>query len=95
MFNTILVSTIRQKRIRENYRVGKKMSNILKVTTPALGYENAVNKQNINQPENLGIQAPVRADNAAGAGNKEEFSGMKDGSGIYQESNFANFIRTL
>lgn len=71
------------------------MSNILKVTTPALGYENAVNKQNINQPENLGIQAPVRADNAAGAGNKEEFSGMKDGSGIYQESNFANFIRTL
>lgn len=31
------------------------MSNILKVTTPALGYENAVNKQNINQPENLEI----------------------------------------
>ena len=71
------------------------MSNILKVTTPALGYENAVSKQNINQPENLGINPPMKADNASGAGNREEFAGMKNGQSIYQESNFANFIRTL
>lgn len=72
------------------------MSNILKVTTPALGYENAVNKQNLGQPENIGVNPPVlKPDNSAGAGNREEFAGMKNGQGIYQESNFANFIRTL
>ncbi len=71
------------------------MSNILKVTTPALGYENAVNKQNVNQAENMGIRPPVKPDNAAEAGNKDQFAGTKDEAGIYRESNFANFIRTL
>ncbi len=71
------------------------MSNILKVTTPALGYENAVNKQNLNQEDNIGIRPPLKPDNAAETGNKNQFSSSKDGPGIFQESNLANFIRTL
>ena len=32
------------------------MSNILKVTTPVAGYENAVNKQNLSPSENMNIK---------------------------------------
>lgn len=71
------------------------MSNILKVTTPALGYDKAVNQPGTNQAENLAIRQPIRTENSAGAENKGGFGETKDGPGIYQESNFANFIRTL
>lgn len=71
------------------------MSNILKVTTPALGYENAVNKQNLNQEDTIGVRPPLKPDNAAETGNKNQFAGSKDDPGIFQESNFSNFVRTL
>ena len=68
------------------------MSNILKVTTPALGYENAVNKQNLGQPENIGVNPPVlKPDNSAGAGNREEFAGIEKRAGNLSGIKFCQF----
>lgn len=71
------------------------MSNILKVTTPPLGYDKNLNQPTANQADNLVIRQPIRTENSAGADNKQSFGEAKDGAGIYQESNLANFIRTL
>ena len=71
------------------------MSNILKVTTPAMGYENTINKQNINLEEQITNRLPIKPDGSAQTGDKNQFAGSKDDAGIYRESNFSNFVRTL
>ena len=56
MFNTFLISSGKCEKIRENYRVGEKMSNILKISTPISGYENNVSKQDPQMKNDVGIK---------------------------------------
>lgn len=72
------------------------MSNILKISTPMSGYENTINKQNLQMQEEAGIKNPVNPDKVTRADSRAEYEneqGVRQGAAY--ESNFGNFVRTL
>lgn len=72
------------------------MSNILKVTTPVVGYDNTINKQNVSQAENLAIKNPVDPSKIVRADGKSEANGEQGvNQNIKYDSNFGNFVQTL
>lgn len=73
------------------------MSNILKVTTPVVGYDNnAVNNKQTptQQAQDLSIKNQVDPGRVARADGRNESSGQQ-GPGITYESNFGNFVQSL
>lgn len=96
MFNTFLISSGKCEKIRENYRVGEKMSNILKISTPISGYENNVSKQDPQMKNDVGIKNPVNPDKVVRADSRAEYGNERGvQQGLSYESNFGNFVRTL
>ena len=96
MFNTFLISSGKCEKIIENYRVGEKMSNILKISTPISGYENNVSKQDPQMKNDVGIKNPVNPDKVVRADSRAEYGNERGvQQGLSYESNFGNFVRTL
>ena len=74
------------------------MSNILKVTTPTVGYDNnSVNNKPTpsQQAEDLSIKNPVEANRVGRADGRAESGGNDGGRGIAYDSNFGSFIQSL
>ena len=74
------------------------MSNILKVTTPTVGYDNnSVNNKPTpsQQAEDLSIKNPVEANRVGRADGRAEAGGNDGGRGIAYDSNFGSFIQSL
>ena len=73
MFNTFLISSKTYEKIREIYRVGEKLSNILKISTPVSGYENTVGKQDLQMQPDTGIKNPINPDKVTRADSRAEY----------------------
>ena len=73
------------------------MSNILKVTTPTVGYDNTVNNKPTpsQQAEDLSIKNPVEANKVGRADGRAESNSNDGGRGIAYDSNFGTFIQSL
>lgn len=74
------------------------MSNILKVTTPTVGYDNnSVNNKPTpsQQAEDLSIKNPVEANRVGRADGRAESGGNDGGRGIAYDSNFGSFVQSL
>lgn len=73
------------------------MSNILKVTTPTVGYDNTVNNKPTpsQQAEDLSIKNPVEANKVGRADGRTESNSNDGGRGIAYDSNFGTFIQSL
>ena len=73
------------------------MSNILKVTTPVVGYDNnAVNNKQTptQQTQDLSIKNQVDPGRVVRADGRTDADGQQ-GKGISYESNFGNFVQSL
>ncbi len=74
------------------------MSNILKVTTPTVGYDNnSVNNKPTpsQQAEDLSIKNPVEANRVGRADGRAESNSNDGGRGIAYDSNFGSFVQSL
>ncbi len=74
------------------------MSNILKVTTPTVGYDNnSINNKPTasQQAEDLSIKNPVEANKIGRADGRTESNNSEEGRGITYDSNFGTFVQSL
>ena len=74
------------------------MSNILKVTTPTVGYDNnSVNNKPTpsQQAQDLSIKNPVEANRVGRADGRAESGSNDGGRGITYDSNFGSFVQSL
>ena len=74
------------------------MANILKVTTPTTGYDNAANvRANPEMQTPTNIQGPVDPSKVVRPDARSDASGQQEGEPLQFkfESNFDNFIRQL
>ena len=72
------------------------MANILRVTTPQVGYDNsnAGVKNSPTTKKDLAIQYQAELESILGEQNQGEI-GTKDGQGYFRESNFGNFLNMI
>ena len=72
------------------------MANILRVTTPQVGYDNsnAGVKNSPTTKKDLAIQHQAELESILGEQNQGEI-GTKDGQGYFRESNFGNFLNMI
>lgn len=73
------------------------MSNILKVTTPTVGYDNSINNKPSpsQQAEDLSIKNPVEANKVGRADGRTESGNNDGGKGVAYDSNFGSFVQSL
>ncbi len=73
------------------------MSNILKVTTPTVGYDNSINNKPSpsQQAEDFSIKNPVEANKVGRADGRTESGNNDGGKGVAYDSNFGSFVQSL